>query len=67
MNGCLRVKEAAALLAVSEQTIHRLIKQGTLKVVKIGKRGIRITRESVEAFIGVTKEREDMNNGKGTN
>ena len=67
MNGCLRVKEAAALLAVSEQTIHRLIKQGTLKVVKIGKRGIRITRESVEAFTGVTKEREDMNNGKGTN
>ena len=52
MNGCLRVKEAAALLAVSEQTIHRLIKQGTLKVVKIGKRGIRITRESVEAFTG---------------
>ena len=67
MNGCLRVKEAAALLAVSEQTIHRLIKQGTLKVVKIGKRGIRITRESVEAFTGKNEEKEDKNNGKAKN
>ena len=61
LNEYLRVKEVAAILAVSDQTVHRLIKQGILQVVRIGKRGIRIPRASVEAFTGVTKESEDKN------
>ena len=51
MNDCLRVKEAAELLAVSEQTVRKLVKSGALQSVRIGRRGVRIPRSAVETFI----------------
>ena len=51
MNDCLRVKEAAEVLAVSEQTVRKLVKSGALQSVRIGRRGVRIPRSAVETFI----------------
>ena len=47
----LRVKEVAALMAVSMQTVYKLVKNGELKSSRVGNRGIRIPREEVEAFM----------------
>ena len=48
----VRVGEAARILAVSEQTIRKMVKDGTLKSIRIGSRGIRIPRDAVENFTG---------------
>ncbi len=45
------VEEAASLLRVHKATIHRLARQGKLEKVYIGRRSVRITRESLERFI----------------
>ena len=45
------VEEAASLLRVHKATIHRLARQGKLQKVYIGRRSVRITRESLERFI----------------
>ena len=58
MNDYLRIREAAALLAVSEATIRRMLRTGTLQAVRIGKRNIRIRRASIEAFKGENLESE---------
>ena len=58
MNDYLRIREAAALLAVSEATIRRMVRTGTLQAVRIGKRNIRIRRASIEAFKGENLESE---------
>ena len=52
MDDYLRVKEVAEMLAVSYQTVRKLVKSGALQSVRIGNRGIRIPRKSVEAFTG---------------
>ena len=46
----LSVRQAADVLATSERTIWRLLGQGELIKVQIG-RSVRITRASVMAFI----------------
>ena len=51
MNDVLKVKEAAVLLTVSEQTVRKLVKDGTLPSMRIGKRSIRIPREAAEQFM----------------
>ena len=56
MNDYLRVKEVAAMLAVSEQTVRKLVKTGALQSVRIGTRGVRIPRESVEQFTASQKK-----------
>ena len=43
------VGDVAALLAISNPTVYRLIHTQQLQSYKVG-RGTRITRESVEAF-----------------
>ena len=53
MNDYLRVKEVSKLLAVSEQTVRKLTKAGSLRSVRIGKRGVRISRVSVEEYINL--------------
>ena len=58
MGDCLRVKEVAERLAVSEQTVRNMVKDGTLQCVRIGKRGIRIPRAAVEAFMN--EKRKDV-------
>ena len=67
LNDYLRVKEVAATLAVSEQTIRNMVKNGALESIRIGKCGIRILRKSVEAFTGKNEEREDNNNDNAKN
>lgn len=44
------IKELAALLAVTEQTIYRLMKRGVLPYYKIG-RSTRFRRAEVENFL----------------
>ncbi|WP_170340876.1 helix-turn-helix domain-containing protein [Ruegeria arenilitoris] len=46
----LRIKEAAAEIAVSPRTVWDLIREGELRSYKIGPRGRRVTRESLDAF-----------------
>ena len=50
MDEYLRVKEAAKLLAVSEQTVRNLIKAGTLQSIRVGKRALRISRSSINEY-----------------
>ena len=50
MEEYLRVKEAAAILAVSEQTVRSLIKAGALQSIRVGKRALRISRNSVNEY-----------------
>lgn len=47
----LTVKEAMTLLNVSRQTIHRLVADGKLVQVKIG-RAVRFSQHDLERFIG---------------
>lgn len=46
-----QVNRAAQMLDVSRSTIYRLAKDGHIKLVKIGKRGSRITADSVAAWL----------------
>ncbi|MHB9026937.1 MAG: helix-turn-helix domain-containing protein [Armatimonadota bacterium] len=44
------IKELAALLAVTEQTVYRLVRRGELPYYKFG-RATRFRRSEVEAYI----------------
>ena len=46
----LRVPEAARLLGLGQTTVHRLIRQGRLQVVKID-RSTRIRRSELDRFV----------------
>jgi len=46
-----RINVAEAKLGVSRATIYRLAKEGTLELVKIGKRSSGITAASIHAMI----------------
>ncbi len=46
----LKIADAAAEIAVSHRTIWDLISRGELVSYKIGPRGRRVTRESLDAF-----------------
>ena len=46
----LRVPEAAQLLGIGQTTVHRLIRQGRLRIIKID-RSTRITRSELEDFV----------------
>jgi len=46
----LRVPEVARALGLGRSTIHRLIREGRLKAIKID-RATRISREEVQAFV----------------
>jgi excisionase family DNA binding protein len=46
----LHVKEAARIYGLSRTTIYQLMKQGTLRTVKIGGRRL-ITRDALESLI----------------
>ncbi|WP_170600903.1 helix-turn-helix domain-containing protein [Ruegeria arenilitoris] len=46
----LRIKEAAAEIGVSPRTIWDLIREGELRSYKVGPRGRRVTRESLNEF-----------------
>ena len=46
-----RINVAEAKLGVSRSTIYRLVKEGELELVKIGKRSSGITADSINAMI----------------
>jgi len=46
-----RINVAEAKLGVSRSTIYRLVKEGQLDLVKIGKRSSGITADSINAMI----------------
>jgi len=46
-----QVNRAAQLLDVSRSTIYRMVKEKRLVMVKIGKRGSRITAESIAGVL----------------
>ena len=50
-----RVRDAMALLGVGETKIYEWIKDGTLDVVKVGTRNLRVTAESIERFLAANK------------
>ena len=54
MKQVLRKDEVANELQVSQRQIERLIEWGEIRAFRIGKREIRITRDSLDAF----KERQ---------
>ncbi|MNK59162.1 Helix-turn-helix domain protein [compost metagenome] len=46
-----RVSRTAEMLDVSRSTVYRLVRSKHLKLVKIGKRGSRISAESISEFL----------------
>jgi excisionase family DNA binding protein len=50
MTDLLKAKEVCEKLQVSRMTLHRLVKRGTLPVVRIG-RLLRFRRESIEKYL----------------
>jgi excisionase family DNA binding protein len=49
----LTVAEVAAALRVSNMTVYRLIRDGSLRSTRVG-RGYRIWEEAVDAYLGRT-------------
>jgi excisionase family DNA binding protein len=47
----LKLKQAQQRLNCSRSTLKRLLADGQIEVVRIGRRGIRITEAELEAFI----------------
>ncbi len=54
-------KEAATLMSVSIPTVNRYLKSGELKKIKMGKRLVRITPESIELFMCLAVEPKNNN------
>ena len=60
----IRVDEAAEILTCSDKHIYRLIAQGHLKALKIGRaRGLRIIESSVYDFIARQIAKFELENG----
>jgi excisionase family DNA binding protein len=45
------VKRAALALCCTEKHIYQLIKDGKIEAIRLGKRGLRVSRNSVDEFI----------------
>ncbi len=58
--GFLTVKEVAEWLRVTPRTIHKMVKQGRLKVPHVGKQ-LRFRREDVYALFRTSTEGENPN------
>ncbi len=54
----LKVSEVCALLRLSRPTIHQMCKLGTLRAVKLGPRGTRISQESIDEYLRNTSHGE---------
>jgi excisionase family DNA binding protein len=51
MNKLLKVPEVAKRLGISKRTVWRWIKDGKLKVYRLGEKTIRIDEKDLEAFM----------------
>lgn len=47
----ITIKEAAKKLGFTERTMSNWLKEGKLKAIKVGKRGLRISQQSIEDLI----------------
>jgi len=45
------IKTASIFLGVSEKGVYNMIRDGKLEAIRIGTRGLRISRISIESFI----------------
>lgn len=45
------ILEAAETLGVGRTTIYQFINSGKIKIVRIGKRGVRISSDEIDRFI----------------
>ena len=46
------VREVATLLRFKEATVSRLLREGKLEGIKIGKKSWRITQDAIDNYIG---------------
>lgn len=51
MHRLLRIPEVAEILQVSKTTAYRLVQEGGLPAVKIGKSSVRVRMEDLERYI----------------
>jgi excisionase family DNA binding protein len=54
-----QINRVAQMLDVSRSTVYRLIRDNHLTLVKVGKRGSRITAESVSELLRARESTED--------
>ncbi len=52
----VHVRRAAQILSCTERHIYNMIKSGKIKAIKIGPRGTRVTKRSIEEFLLIQKE-----------
>ena len=51
----IHVRTAAMTLCCTERHIYNMIKSGKLKAIKLGPRGLRVVKNSVDAYIKKNK------------
>lgn len=61
MEKLLTKLEAAKVLQVSDRTIHTLIKNGELRSVKVGMRGVRIAPDALEEYLHPEDRKPNLN------
>ena len=54
LNAAFQINRVAQMLDVSRSTVYRLVRDKRLTLVKVGKRGSRITAESVSELLRAT-------------
>lgn len=59
----LTIPEVARLLSVTTRQVYRYIDAGELEVVPIGRRGVRVKPEAVDAFIALQADRRREQRG----
>jgi excisionase family DNA binding protein len=52
----VHVRRAAQILSCTERHIYNMIKSGKIKAIKIGPRGTRVTKRSIEEFLLIQKK-----------
>ena len=50
-NQFMYVKRAALVLCCTEKHVYNLIRDGKIQAVRLGKRGLRVSRSSIDEFV----------------
>ena len=56
----LTVKQVAEVLQFHRQTVWRLIKEGRLPCIRLGRRAIRVSRQDLDDFIAAPSVSHDV-------
>lgn len=54
------IQEAAQMLGISRSQLCKLIAQGRLTKIRIGERGVRITRDELQRFLADSVDEKDV-------